>query len=277
MIKNLNITQLVENTANGPGVLGEHGNSFYIQADEYCLLFDTGQGLTLRHNVEQLEIPVNSIQSIVLSHGHYDHMGGLEEALDLTGAINLYLHPQALGSKFNRNGRDIGAPMIGAKKIQSLTRKIIHTRKPTEIVTGIHVTGEIPRTHKIEDTGGPFYSDQKLNQPDSLVDDQALYIETIQGVVVLLGCGHSGVINTLEYVQLLTGGKPIRAVIGGMHLLNATVERLAFTSNALEHFEIPYLAPNHCTGVNAICNFIRHFPGRVHVSHVGSRHHFSID
>jgi 7,8-dihydropterin-6-yl-methyl-4-(beta-D-ribofuranosyl)aminobenzene 5'-phosphate synthase len=277
MIKNLKITQLVENTVNGPGLLGEHGNSFFIEADEYKLLFDTGQGLTLRHNSERLDIPVKSIQSIVVSHGHYDHMGGLTEALDMTGPIDLYLHPEALGEKFNRNGRDIGAPMTDVTNIHSQTREIIYTSKPTEITTGIHVTGEIPRKHVIEDTGGPFYIDQERIHSDSLVDDQALFIETLQGVVVLLGCGHSGVINTLEYVQALTGGKPIRAVIGGMHLLNATAERLAFTGDALDHLSIPYLAPNHCTGVNAICYYQNRFAGCVHASHVGSRHHFNID
>ncbi|MCP3848788.1 MAG: MBL fold metallo-hydrolase [Gammaproteobacteria bacterium] len=277
MIKTLTITQLVENTAVGSGLLGEHGNAFLIEADDYCLLFDTGQGLTLKHNAKQLNAPIKSIESIILSHGHYDHIGGLTEALDMTGPINLYLHPEALGTKFNQNGRSIGAPTNDIAKIRSLTRQIIYTQKPTEITTGIHVTGEIPRTHKIEETGGPFYIDQKLNHTDSLVDDQALFIETYQGLVVLLGCGHSGVINTLEYIQSLSGGKPIRAVIGGMHLLNATSERLAFTGDNLENFSVHYLAPNHCTGLNAICDFNNRFPGVVHTSNVGSRHHFCIE
>ena len=195
----------------------------------------------------------------------------------MTGPIDLYLHPEALGTKFNQNGWSIGAPITDVSKIRSLTRQIIHTRKPTEITTGIHVTGEIPRIHKIEDTGGSFYTDQKLNHSDSLVDDQALYIETFQGVVVILGCGHSGVINTLEYIHTLSSIRPIRAVIGGMHLLNATPERLAFTCDALEHFSIPYLAPNHCTGLNAICSFKIPFPRGEHASNVGSRHHFCIE
>jgi len=277
MIKRLTITQLVENTAVGPGLLGEHGNAFLIEADGYYLLFDTGQGLTLRHNAKQLDAPIKSIESIILSHGHYDHMGGLAEALNMTGPINLYLHPEAMGSKFNQNGRNIGASMTDVMKTPSLTRKIIHTRKPTEISKGIYVTGEIPRTHKIEETGGPFYTDQKLKHHDTLIDDQALYIETYQGVVVILGCGHSGVINTLDYIHTLSSSRPIHAVIGGMHLLNAKPERLAFTGDALEHFSIPYLAPNHCTGLNAICDFKNRFPDCIHASNVGSRHHFCIE
>jgi len=274
MIKNLVITQLVENTALSPDLLAEHGNSFVIEADGHYLLFDTGQGLTIRHNAGQLDVPVKSIESIILSHGHYDHMGGLETALDMTGPVNIYLHPEALGNKFNRNGRNIGAPMADENRICSLSRQIIFTRKPTKIINGIYVTGEIPRRHKIEDTGGPFFSDKELSHCDSLVDDQALYIETEQGIVVLLGCGHSGVINTLEYIQRLSSNKPVRAVIGGMHLLHADAERLVFTSDALQQLSIPYIAANHCTGINAICDFKNHLPERVQASNVGSRHCF---
>ena len=277
MIKTLTITQLVENTTVRPGLLGEHGNAFLIEADEHCMLFDTGQGLTLRHNVERLNAPIKSVESIIVSHGHYDHIGGLVEALDMTDPIDLYLHPEALSSKFNKNGRNIGAPITDVESVRSLTRQIIHTTEPTEVAAGIHITGEIPRNHKIEDTGGAFYIDKKLHQPDTLVDDQAMYFETFQGIVVLLGCGHSGVINTLEYIQLLSGNKAIRAVIGGMHLLNAEQERLDFTCDALDNFSIPYLAPNHCTGLNAICNFKNRFPNSVHQSNVGSRHHFCIE
>ena len=274
MIKSLTITQLVENTVLSPDLLAEHGNSFLVEADGYYLLFDTGQGLTIRHNARQLDVPVKSIESIVLSHGHYDHMGGLETALDMTGPVDIYLHPEALGNKFNRNGRNIGAPMADENRIRSLSREIIFTRKPTKIINGIYVTGEIPRRHKIEDTGGPFYTDEELNHCDSLVDDQALYIETEQGIVVLLGCGHSGVINTLEYIQMLSSNKPVRAVIGGMHLLHAEAERLAFTVDALKQLSISYIAANHCTCINAICDFKNRLAEHVHVSNVGSRHYF---
>ncbi|MEA3241940.1 MAG: MBL fold metallo-hydrolase [Pseudomonadota bacterium] len=107
-----------------------------------------------------------------------------------------------------------------------------------------------------------------------LLDDQALYVETSEGLIVLLGCGHSGVINTLEYIQKLSGGKPIHAVIGGMHLLRATPERLAFTGSSLSRMQVQYLAPNHCTGLEAVCYFKNRFPDAFHESRVGASHAF---
>ncbi len=274
MINNLTITQLVENRVGAPDLLAEHGVAFFIEADGDCLLFDTGQGLALRHNAEQLEIRMESVDAIILSHGHYDHAGGLVDALEMTGPAEIYLHPRALTAKFNRNGREIGAAVTDEGKLTSLARGCTYTRAPTEIIPGIHVTGEIPRSHKIEDTGGPFYQDADCTRKDALPDDQALYIETPKGLVVLLGCGHSGVINTLEYIQQISGGKSIYAVLGGMHLLRAPMKRLAFTGDSLERMGIRYLAPNHCTGLEAVCYLKSRFPDAFHDSMTGTRHAF---
>jgi 7,8-dihydropterin-6-yl-methyl-4-(beta-D-ribofuranosyl)aminobenzene 5'-phosphate synthase len=277
MIDCLTITQLVENTADKPGLLAEHGVSFFIEADGHYLLFDTGQGLALRHNAETLGIPMEQVEAIVLSHGHYDHAGGLDDALNMTGPVDLYLHPSALMPKFNRNGREIGAPMHDAGTLAKLTKKVVHTESPFEILPSIHVTGEIPRIHAIEDTGGPFFEDSDRSSPDNLPDDQALFIEMPQGLIVLLGCGHSGVINSLEYIRRISGEKPIHAVIGGMHLLRASTERLKFTGDKLNDLNVQYLSPNHCTGLDAICYFKPKFPQAFHHSHAGTKHQFNKD
>lgn len=275
MINNLIVTQLVENTVVSPGLLAEHGVAFFIEADGNCLLFDTGQGLALKHNAEQLEIRMESVDTIVLSHGHYDHAGGLIDALEMAGPTELYLHPLALTAKFNRNGREIGAPGNVEGKLASLAIGVTYTPEPTTIIPGVHVTGEIPRRHTIENTGGPFFQDSECTHKDALSDDQALYIEMPKGLIVLLGCGHSGVINTLEYIQQISDGQSIYAVMGGMHLLRASSKRLAFTGDYLERMTVRYLAPNHCTGLNAVCYFKSRFPDTFHQSMAGTRHSFN--
>lgn len=273
MLRDLIITQLVENTAGGPGLLAEHGVSFHIEVDDHFLLFDTGQGLALWHNAKQLGLELDRVEQIVLSHGHYDHAGGLLEALELTGPVDFYLHPQALEAKYNRNGREIGAPFADAQ-LSSLIRRRVDTLGPTEIIPGIHVTGEIPRSNSIEDTGGPFYQNAERTLADRLPDDQSLYLESSKGLIVLLGCGHAGVVNTLEYIRKLSGDQPIYALMGGMHLLHATPERLVFTGDYLEQLGIDYLAPNHCTGLDAVCYFKHRFPDAFHESKSGTKHSF---
>ena len=143
MIRDLIITQLAENTAGGPGLLAEHGVSFHIEADEVTSAVRYRPG-------------IRAAAQFILSHGHYDHASGLMEALELTGPVVLYLHPEALEAKFNRNGREIGSPIDDMHQLEPRVKQVIPTRQPTEILPGIHVTGEIPRKHPIEDTGGPF-------------------------------------------------------------------------------------------------------------------------
>ncbi|MFD2110752.1 MBL fold metallo-hydrolase [Thiorhodococcus fuscus] len=274
MIGELRITQLVENAAGAPGLLGEHGAAFLVEADDRHLLFDTGQGMVLRHNVERLGLSLERVESIVLSHGHYDHTGGLLDALELTGPVDLYLHPKALSPKFNRNGRPIGSPVEDLETLRPLTRRLVASTEPTHVAPGILLSGEIPRTHPIEDTGGPFYRDAQCTEPDALADDQALILDTAAGLVVLLGCGHSGLVNTLDWVRELLPDRPLHAVLGGMHLLRADRARLEFTAQSLAERGIAYLAPNHCTGLAAICHLRQCFPAQFRESPAGMRHDF---
>lgn len=273
MLKYLDITVLVENQPVGRGLLGEHGIAFHLRADGNNVLFDTGQGLTLLHNADRLGIDLSALAAIVLSHGHYDHTGGLPGVLERCGAVDIFLHPETLRPKFNREGKDIGAP---ASSLAALGRaRCVHsTERPTEIVPGLFVTGPIPRRNEIEDTGGPFYRDAGRRAEDPLTDDQALYALLPEGVVVILGCCHAGVLNTLEYISELTGGRPVHAVLGGTHLLRAGEERLAHTAGLLETLDVKVLAPNHCTGLNAQCYLRSRFPDRFVEAPAGTRFRF---
>lgn len=278
MVRRLQITVLVENTVRGGEVLAEHGLAMWIETDGRRILFDTGQGRVLQHNARQLGIDVADAGVIALSHGHVDHSGGLNDLLGSEKTVDLYLHPAALTPKFARNEqpphRNVGMAGWIEPQLVARTKSLTWTRTPTRIEEGIWLTGEIPRRNDLEDTGGLFYRDPDCTQPDPIADDQAMYIETPAGTVVLLGCAHSGVINTLDYIFKLTDRRPIQAVLGGMHLLRAKPERLRATVELFRRHNMPLIAPAHCTGTAATAFLWSQLPGRCVECVVGTRFNF---
>jgi len=270
----ITVTVLAENTAQGLGLLGEHGLSLWIETAETCVLFDTGQGLVLPHNAGRLKVGLACTDSIVLSHGHYDHTGGLLHVLSQAPHARLFLHPSALVSRFAcREGksREIGMPAAVREVVNGRRPSVNWTKEPTEISAGLFVTGPIPRQTAFEDTGGPFFLDAQGTIPDPIEDDQAMWIATPAGLVVLLGCAHSGVVNTLEYIRELTSQKPIQAIIGGLHLGAATDERLGRTIESLNRSTVQAVWPGHCTGATAVARLTAAFGSRCRPCGVGTK------
>lgn len=251
MIATVRITCLVDDAAGDNALPAEHGLCFLIEGSDRSILFDTGQTGLVVQNARQLGFDLARTDRIVLSHGHYDHVGGLEAVLQAAPNGVIFAHPAAFEPKYSgRTGqcRDIGMPAGSTEVIHRHGWSIVRTLSPTEVTSGLHATGPIPRVTTFEDVGGSFYLDEACTQPDSLVDDQALYFTAREGVVVLLGCAHAGVINTLSYIHQLTHRARVHAVIGGMHLLHASPHRLAATTAALQQYGVRLLAPCHCTG-----------------------------
>lgn len=186
------ITTLVENATSRSDLQAEHGLSLWIDTGPHKVLFDTGQGDLVLANARKLGIRLEEADAIVLSHGHYDHTGGLAGVLSLAQRAQVFLHPAALSAKYARDTdgrcRAIGMPRACRLALSLDPVKSVPTEHITEVVEGVFVTGTVPRTNDFEDTGGPFFLDEACTQPDLLVDDQSLFFESPQGLVVLLGC-----------------------------------------------------------------------------------------
>ncbi|MBE9176522.1 MBL fold metallo-hydrolase, partial [Synechocystis salina LEGE 06155] len=142
---------------------------------------------------------------------------------------------------------------------------------PTEVVAGVWVTGTIPRRYPLEDTGGLFWRSPNHTDIDPMVDDQALFMETPQGFVVILGCAHAGAINTLDYIAEITGAERFYGVFGGMHLLQASTNRINATLEGLKRYEVQRIGANHCTGMKAMGQLWHQFGDRCVDCRTGTR------
>jgi 7,8-dihydropterin-6-yl-methyl-4-(beta-D-ribofuranosyl)aminobenzene 5'-phosphate synthase len=274
MIKQLQITVLADNSVGSPDLLAEHGLSMLIEADDRRILFDTGQGRVLLDNLAALGIRLAPLDAIVLSHGHYDHTGGLSAVLQENSPSAIFVHPAALNQKYVKGEqppRSIGIPGPSHDALDTIQERIVWTRSATEVVPGVWCTGEIPRVHAAEQTERHFFLDADCREPDPLVDDQALVVETMRGLVVIAGCAHSGVVNTLGHVNKLAGRDEVYALTGGLHLERASYKQLEEAGNAIGRRNIQLLAPCHCTGVGAHAYFRGRFHSRVHEVGAGSR------
>ena len=273
MIKNLKITVVVDNTASRT-CLAEHGLAYHIECDSKRIFFDSGKGKIIRYNCDKLDIDPLRTNAFVLSHGHYDHTGGIKYLSEhFSDNVKVYLHPAALDKKYAKDEdkfRYIGIAKKNKEWIKSKDKlRLFYTEKPTKIFKDIWVTGEVPRIHKIEKTEERFFSRKDINIPDDLIDDQSMFFNTAKGIVVLLGCCHSGIGNTLDYIAEITGRKEIYAVIGGMHLKDVSQKRLDFSAKILKKYKLKLFAPCHCTGQKSAAYLYAKNPDIFHECYAG--------
>lgn len=222
MLKNLNITIISEDSVFEERLMAEHGLSILLEYKNHKYLFDTGQGLTIAHNSKNLGLEFNSLDGIFISHDHLDHTGGLNEVLAIKKDIPVYAHPEILKNH----------PVIKNK---------VPIKKPFEIIDGLWLTGEI--APEINWGGGKYGR--------AAATENALFVETDQGLVVLVGCSHPGIIRILEKIKSIAQGKRLRTVIGGMHLLHKDEVELKQIVNELEKLGVEMIFPMHCTGFQA--------------------------
>ena len=273
----LSITTLSENTAAGGNVLAEWGLSILAETDETNVLLDTGQSISASHNASIYGIDLSKIDTIVISHGHYDHTGGLQHVLrQMRKEVEIIAHPDIWAAKYTRrqgdNYRYIGIP-FQREELESLGARFNLTKESVKITDDIMTTGEVPMVTEYEqiEPNRFFVKEDSGWKSDDIPDDQALIIKTEQGLVVLLGCAHRGIINTLYHAQKLTGVKEINTVLGGCHLIGASEERVWLTIAALQELDVQRAGVSHCTGLPAAAIMAQELGDRFFYNNAGTR------
>ena len=235
-------TTLSENAAFAVpwGMLGEWGLSVLVERDDRRTLLDAGGSISAARNGDLLGINWDRIDAIVLSHGHYDHTGGLREVLTrLRKQVKIFAHPDVFDAKFIQIGKDespayIGIPFQRAE-LESLGADFQLTSEPVWLSENVVTSGEIPMITDFETIDPGLYVRENGEMiPDPLRDDQALFIKTSLGLLIVLGCAHRGTINTLHHARNVTGVETIYSVIGGTHLIMASEVQMELTMAAVE-------------------------------------------
>jgi 7,8-dihydropterin-6-yl-methyl-4-(beta-D-ribofuranosyl)aminobenzene 5'-phosphate synthase len=270
------ITIICENSVSRKGGLGEHGFSAYLETERGNFLFDTGRGEALIPNLLAFDKDPLAIQKIFLSHGHYDHTGGLAAILELLGEVDILAHPEIFSVRYNiskkdgqENRRYAGLKFVRSY-LESLGGRFILEKDFREVTREMFLTGEVPRRTFFE-KGDPklFVEREGKLMPDSFFDDQSLVIESPRGLVLLLGCAHSGLINTLDHVVAKTGKEKFYAIVGGTHLDFVSPSQVEETMGALRNYQIERIGVSHCTGLKAATRLLAEFGEKFFFGQVG--------
>lgn len=273
------ITTLSENsvTPRPRGLLGEWGLSVLVEVNGLKVLLDAGQSISAVNNGDIMGVDWLGISAIILSHGHYDHTGGLRNVLPrLKKPMPVIAHPDVWAPKHIQVLKEEASSYIGVPcqrtELESLGADFELTHDPAWLSDEVVTSGEIPMVTDFEMIDpGMYVKDGEALVPDPLADDQALFIKTEEGLAVLLGCAHRGVINTLRHAQNVTGVESIHTVVGGTHLLRATEAQLERTIAELMSLGVQRLGVSHCTGNAAAVRLAQGFGGDFFFNNAGTQ------
>lgn len=278
-MEKIKITILCENRAGlSDKIIGEHGFSALLEKGEEKILLDTGQGLGLETNARTLGCNLSEIGTIVFSHGHYDHTGGLPGLLPFSENTRVVAHPDIFSRKYSHNPKNfeqpyryIGIP-VSKKDLEADQHcDLILQKEFIEISCGVFFSGQIQRTTGFENSDSHLkVKTEDGFSEDPLLDDASLLIETRKGPVILTGCAHAGIVNVMKHFQDKTGHKRFYAVIGGTHLgFTSSEDQLEKTMQAFEDFGLDRIAVSHCTGNEAAAACYNRFKSRFAFANAG--------
>ena len=282
------ITTLVENTVSWANLLGEWGLSMFVETDDFVFLSDAGTTDAAAKNAIVLDVPLSNVEAITVSHGHFDHAGGLPFLFQLIRkGVQVIGHPamwerkyayhpgqQMCGYDMGDDYEFIGVP-YAQEELEKWGAKFVMETSPVWLTDNIVTSGEVPMVTGYE-TIDPMLLvlEDGEYKPDPLADDLSTFIKTEKGLVAVLGCAHRGMVNHLLRGLELTGTDRVYAVIGGTHLIAADSARIDKTIKALRDMGVQKIAASHCTGLRAACVLERAFGDDFVFNNAGSRLEF---
>jgi 7,8-dihydropterin-6-yl-methyl-4-(beta-D-ribofuranosyl)aminobenzene 5'-phosphate synthase len=253
---------------------GEWGFSALIEADDKKVLFDTGlRENTVINNAKELKIDLNNISNVFLSHNHKDHTGGLINLKNnfSDSFSNAHVGDGIFLKRLTKNL--IHAYILDNKKeMENLGINFINHKYPSQILPGIWTTGVIQRIHDEKNWSktGKIIDTNKNIIEDNIPEDQSLFFDTAKGIVLISGCGHAGIINTIEHVKKILPDRPIYMILGGFHVHNLNDSKLKWTANNLKESGVQYFIGAHCTGINSTYKLRKYMGLSSHKALVGS-------
>jgi 7,8-dihydropterin-6-yl-methyl-4-(beta-D-ribofuranosyl)aminobenzene 5'-phosphate synthase len=265
------VTTLIENSlGEHKGLSIEHGLSFLVETDAGRLVFDTGQSANFIRNAETLNRSLKGIDTVVLSHGHYDHSGGLKDLLAYTGKkTDLWVGEGFFEPKYAKKGA--GFVYIGnafdRASIKSMGARVKTLSDPVkEIMPDVFLVTNFERTHQIETVNPRFIlPDGNDWRVDTFDDEISVVVKTPKGLIFLVGCSHPGILNMISTVKSRFS-EPLIAIMGGTHLVEADAPRLKVAVGDINQLPLEALGLSHCTGADAMAKFDGNHPGYFHNS-----------
>jgi 7,8-dihydropterin-6-yl-methyl-4-(beta-D-ribofuranosyl)aminobenzene 5'-phosphate synthase len=275
--KELEIVTVSENTSTRRGLLGEWGLSILVKTPDLHLLMDAGASEAISRNLDSLDIDLDRVEAIIISHGHGDHTGGLRTLLlkMRKEQMRIIAHPdiwsrKCVKKKDSEKYNYVGIP-FNRDELESLGGRFELASEPVWITEDIVTSGEEPMVTDFEALPDTLFQRKGEEYvPDTLADDQSLFLKTELGLVVLLGCAHRGIVNIIRHARKLTGMEKVYMVIGGTHMGFASEEQIGRTVESLKEIGVERLGVSHCTGPKVGARLAHEFGERFFTNNTGT-------